>query len=224
RGLRWVKDGWWIPADDCVRLKGWDPWPEPTETSGNGKDNNDRLMGEWRASAHDARGWTEQATHGNATRGQDEGVDWDALAFGSTSTGARREYEERASGAREYVPDENSSTRTAAGVRGYEQAAETAGMRRTCGGDEDARGETSGGAKRAMARDWQAGTRDLVRAGLGEARGTHARDDGSSDGERAMERECTTGASILCAEGLGDSREGTHALDDGGTDGDRISA
>ncbi|CAA0809043.1 Unknown protein, partial [Striga hermonthica] len=27
RGLRWVQSGWWIPADDCVRLKGWDPWP-----------------------------------------------------------------------------------------------------------------------------------------------------------------------------------------------------
>ncbi|CAA0841248.1 Unknown protein, partial [Striga hermonthica] len=60
RGLRWVKDGWWIPAEDCERLKGWDPWPEATETSGEKQGDGDRLMDEGRASAHDARGWTYQ--------------------------------------------------------------------------------------------------------------------------------------------------------------------
>ncbi|CAA0809119.1 Unknown protein, partial [Striga hermonthica] len=73
RGLRWVKNGWWIPAEDCVRLKGWDPWPEPTGTSGNKDDDCDRLMGEWRASAHDARGWTKQDEHGYTAIGQATG-------------------------------------------------------------------------------------------------------------------------------------------------------
>ncbi|CAA0836888.1 Unknown protein, partial [Striga hermonthica] len=82
RGLRWEKNGWWIPADDCVRLKGWDPWAEPTGTSGN-KDDGDRPIGEWRASAHDARGWTEKATRewpGGRTKDAR-----DVLAYGSNA-------------------------------------------------------------------------------------------------------------------------------------------
>ncbi|CAA0811077.1 Unknown protein, partial [Striga hermonthica] len=67
RGLRWVDKGWWIPAEDCARLDGWDPWPEPTVAIADEKGDGDRLMGEWRASTHDARGWTEQDdTRGSA--------------------------------------------------------------------------------------------------------------------------------------------------------------
>ncbi|CAA0837930.1 Unknown protein, partial [Striga hermonthica] len=81
-GLRWVDKGWWIPVDDCERLKGWDPWPEPTETSGNKEGDGDRLMGEWHASSHDARGWKEQDdVRGCMIGGQVTDVNWDALAF-----------------------------------------------------------------------------------------------------------------------------------------------
>ncbi|CAA0815773.1 Unknown protein, partial [Striga hermonthica] len=91
RGLRWEKDGWWIPAEDCERLKGWDPWPEPTVTIADEKGDGDRLMGEWRASAHDARGWTEQDdVCGNSVSGQVADVDWDALAFGGVTSGRDR--------------------------------------------------------------------------------------------------------------------------------------
>ncbi|CAA0814743.1 Unknown protein, partial [Striga hermonthica] len=88
RGLRWVDKGWWIPADDCERLKGWDPWPEPTTTIADEKGDGDRPMGEWHASDHDARGWTEQDdVCGSSMGGRVADVDWDALAFGDVTQG-----------------------------------------------------------------------------------------------------------------------------------------
>ncbi|CAA0810810.1 Unknown protein, partial [Striga hermonthica] len=99
RGLRWEKDGWWIPADDCERLKGWDPWPEQTVTSGDKKVDGDRLMGEGCASAHDTRGWTEQDdVRGSSVGRQVTDVDWDALAFGGVMSGSDRRAGERSTG------------------------------------------------------------------------------------------------------------------------------
>ncbi|CAA0814755.1 Unknown protein, partial [Striga hermonthica] len=184
RGLQRVEGGWWIPTEDCERLKGWDPWPEPTTTIADEKGDGDRPMGEWRASAHDARGWTEQDDVRRSSVGRRVAdVDLDALAFGGVATGRdRRAGEQSASSG---------------------NACDAAGAQGCAGGDQSPRAmdamRKGAGAVGHAVGNWCAD-------GGWDARGVIGSDDG-----RAIARECTTSAGVLIRGEVGRPGDEVHA-------------
>ncbi|CAA0837972.1 Unknown protein, partial [Striga hermonthica] len=149
---------------------------EQQGSTGDREGEGDRLMGEWRASAHDARGWTERddVCGYTETSEQDTSIDLDALVLGGTSTGARLEYEERASSddAREYMPGKVS------GAHGHTVGGWDARVLASWGEARDKR--TSMGDAR--------GSRGLVDIGLSGA-GAHAQEASDKDRAGTMARE-----------------------------------